>query len=150
VPGIIAFGNAAVPPERNKRRKAWCRFNLVWIFGGVNRLCAHQLQTLYNIGAADAMAQGCKESSFVGKESRFFTKDFFNTPNSCAAFKSGHYHFSKADKIRPELRAPITPAILIRYSRSMAVLWQTALANGMKFHRSTKTLETQNKDGKQQ
>jgi hypothetical protein len=77
VPGIIAFGNAAVPPEQNKRRKAWRRFNLIWIFRGVNRFCAHQLQTLYNIGAAEAMAERCKESSFVGKESRFFKTDFF-------------------------------------------------------------------------
>jgi hypothetical protein len=45
--------------------------DLIWfgIFGGVNRFCAHQLQTLYNIVAANAMAQRCKESPFVDKES---------------------------------------------------------------------------------
>jgi hypothetical protein len=35
------------------------------------------LQTLYYIKAATAMAQCCKESAFVSKESRFFTMDFF-------------------------------------------------------------------------
>jgi len=32
---------------------------------------------LYNIEVANAMAERCKESAFVGKESRFFTMVFF-------------------------------------------------------------------------
>jgi hypothetical protein len=35
------------------------------------------LKTLYYIEVANAMAERCEESAFVGKESRFFTMAFF-------------------------------------------------------------------------
>jgi hypothetical protein len=48
--------------------------------------CLATYKILYNIVAANAMAQRCKESSFVGKESRFFTTDFFNASNTLRRF----------------------------------------------------------------
>jgi hypothetical protein len=45
--------------------------------GNCSRLAA---LVLYNIEVANAMAQRCKETTFVGKESRFFTMVFFPRP----------------------------------------------------------------------
>jgi hypothetical protein len=40
---------------------------------------------LYNIEVANAMGERCKESAFVGKESRFFTMVFLSTSFHYAA-----------------------------------------------------------------
>ena len=40
-------------------------------------LMRYSYSVLYNIEVANAMAERCKESAFVGKELRFFTMVFF-------------------------------------------------------------------------
>jgi hypothetical protein len=51
-------------------------FGLYDFAGVANVRAARQLKTLYNITVVNAMAQRCKESAFIDKESRFFTMVF--------------------------------------------------------------------------
>jgi hypothetical protein len=57
------------------------------------------------------MTQRCKESSFVGKESRFFTTQFFAVINATPRLNQGDVIFAKRVNPKNQLWAPIITAI---------------------------------------
>jgi hypothetical protein len=74
------FSRRAIIPRRKlnairlSRKLGLSAFAFYFIFCALMR---DSYFVLYNIGVANAIAQRCKESAFVGKESRFFTTVFF-------------------------------------------------------------------------
>ena len=80
-------------PEPKIRSKRFCFY---FIFTALMR---YSYFALYNIEVANAMTERCKESTFVGKESRFFTMVFLSTSFSLRRFILVRYYFLKASKL---------------------------------------------------
>jgi len=90
---IIAFFNASVPPERNKRRKARCRFILDWIFGGVNKFCARQLKHYTTSSLQTQWPKVAKNGRLLVKNRDSLQRTSLTPQTRCAAFKSGRCYF---------------------------------------------------------
>jgi len=92
-----------MPPPRKYGGALLERFNgIVNLEAATKSLATHQL--LYNICSFNARAQRCKESAFVGKESRFFAMVFFSASFSLTM------SFFKASKFDKPIRGGERPS----------------------------------------